>query len=186
MTPRLSEAIRLARDLSGPLDLVGTTHLLVGLLDEGNNLGVSVLVALDVDLEELRSAALRVEVDEAGVPGPAEKGGLESNPGSLWTGLSFPSRLAIASALEASVDLGHNYIGCEHLLIGLLSASDSEASRVLRSFGVDRASAYRAVTTAIAGFAYAKQASGASEASKLDAISRRLDDIERRLGPDAS
>jgi ATP-dependent Clp protease ATP-binding subunit ClpC len=104
----------------------------------------------------------------------------------LWTGLSFPARLAIAATLEASLDLGHNYLGCEHLLIGLLSVTDSEASRVLRSFGVDRADAQRSVTTAIAGFVHARQTSATSEAGKLDEISRRLDDLERRLGPVAS
>jgi ATP-dependent Clp protease ATP-binding subunit ClpC len=184
MTPRLSEAIRLARELSGPPDLVGTGHLLMGLLDEGNNLAVSVLGALDVDLEELRNAALAMGTGEEGVTAPAENGRLDSELGaSLWAGLSFQSRLAIASALEVSVDLAHNYLGCEHLLIGLLSNPDNGASRALESFGVDRASAYRAVTTAVAGFAHAKQMSATSEVSKLDAISRRLDDLERRLGP---
>jgi ATP-dependent Clp protease ATP-binding subunit ClpA len=57
--------------------------------------------------------------------------------------------MSIASTLEASVDLGHNYIGCEHLLLGLRHTPDSEAARVLQSFGIDAASGRRAVTTAI-------------------------------------
>ncbi len=187
MTPRLSEAVRLAREVSGTAGRLGTKHLLIGLLDEGDNLGVVLLRALDVDQEELRSAAQQVEPDEEGFTAPDEKGGRESDVGaSLWRGFSFPARLAIAAALEASLDLGHNYLGCEHLLIGLLSVTDSGASRVLRSFGVDRADAQRAVTTAIAGFVHARQTSATSEAGKLDEISRRLDALERRLGPVAS
>jgi hypothetical protein len=50
----------------------------------------------------------------------------------------------------------------------LLGTADSEASRVLSNFGVDRASAQRAVTTALAGFANARQTEAASEGSKLD------------------
>jgi ATP-dependent Clp protease ATP-binding subunit ClpA len=186
MTPRLSKAVRLARELSGPTGLVETRHLLMGLLDDGDNLAVSVLRALDVDLEELRKAALEMGADEDRAAS-ARDGGLDDDFGaSLWAGLSFQSRLAIASTLEVSVDLAHNYLGCEHLLVGLLSTPDSGASRALARFGVDRASAYRAVTSAVAGFAHAKQISATSEASRLDAISRRLDDLERRLGPEAS
>jgi ATP-dependent Clp protease ATP-binding subunit ClpA len=87
-----------------------------------------------------------------------------------------------ASTLEASIYLGHNYLGCEHLLLGLLQTPDSEAARVLENFGVDAASARRAVTTAISGFAHARETSATADTSKLDEIARRLDAVERRLG----
>jgi ATP-dependent Clp protease ATP-binding subunit ClpC len=76
--------------------------------------------------------------------------------------------MSIASALEASIDLGHNYLGCEHLLLGLLNTQDSQAAR-------------RAVTTAIAGFAQARETSAQADLSNLDEIVRRLDAVERRL-----
>lgn len=179
MTLRLSEAIRLAREASGPTGRVETRHLLTGVLDEGHNLGIRLLQALGADPDELRDAILEIHAEEASPAGAGEPGG----PGdtSLWTGLSLPARMSIASALEASIDLGHNYLGCEHLLLGLLNTHDSQAARVLHSFGIDAASVRRAVTTAIAGFAQARETSAPADAGNLDEIVRRLDAVERRL-----
>ncbi len=182
MTLRLSEAIRLAGEVSGPAGRVETKHLLIGLLDEGHNLGVRLLQALGADADELRDAALQIDAAEASRAVADEPGGPRtSGDTSLWTGLSLPARMSIASALEASIDLGHNYLGCEHLLLGLLDAPDSEAARILHSFGVDTASARRAVTTAIAGFAQARETSATADTSRLDEIVHRLDAVENRL-----
>jgi hypothetical protein len=182
MTSRLSEAVRLAREASGPVGRVDTKHLLIGLLDEGDNLGIRLLQALDVEVDELRQAAVRIDVNEGG-PAFADEssGAAEVGDRSLWTGLSFPARVALASTLEASIDLGHNYLGCEHLLLGLLADQDCGAAQVLEGVGVDWTNARRAVTTAIAGFALARESSVAGDARKLDDIIRRLDAVERRL-----
>jgi ATP-dependent Clp protease ATP-binding subunit ClpA len=182
MTLRLSEATRLARQASGPAGRVQTRHLLTGLLDEGHNLGIRLLQALGADEDELRDAALQAGPDEPSPATAAEPGRSRTNgDASLWTGLSLPARMSIASALEASIDLGHNYLGCEHLVLGLADTPDSQAARVLHSFGVDTASARRAVTTANAGFAHARETSAPAEASKLDEIAHRLDAVERRI-----
>jgi ATP-dependent Clp protease ATP-binding subunit ClpC len=175
MTLRLREAIRLAREQAVPTTYVDTTDLLIGVLDEGDNLAVRLLQALAVDADELRAAAQQIETDE---PSVAEGPDVED---SMWRGLTVPARAAIASALEASIDLGHNYLGCEHLLLGLLEEGDCTAARVLRSFGVEPANARRAVTAALAGFVHARQTSDAPTASKIDAIIRRLDALESRL-----
>jgi ATP-dependent Clp protease ATP-binding subunit ClpC len=182
LTLRLSEAIRLAGEVSGPAGRVETKDLLIGLLDEGHNLGVCLLQALGADADELRDAALQIDATEASQAVADEPGGPRtSGDTSLWTGLSLPARMSIASALEASIDLGHNYLGCEHLLLGLLDTPDSEAARVLHRFGVDAASARRAVTTAISGFAHARETSAAADPSMLDEIVHRLDAVESRL-----
>lgn len=182
-TLRLSEAMRLAREECGPTGRVETKHLLIGLLDEGHNLGIRLLQALDVDADELRDTALQIDADEAGPVEADQPGGSgTSGDASLWTGLSVPARMSIASTLEASIDLGHNYLGCEHLLLGLLHTPDSEAARALQSFGVDEASARRAVTSAISGFTHAWETSATADTSKLDEIVHRLDAVERRLG----
>ncbi len=78
--------------------------------------------------------------------------------------------------MEAAIELGHNYIGCEHLLVGLLADPGSAAGRTLRRFGAEPASARRAITATLAGYAHARQADGA-----LDQILHRLDAIEGRL-----
>jgi hypothetical protein len=66
------------------------------------------LQALGADPDELRDAVLQIDADEAS-PAAAEEPGGPSASGdtSLWTGLSLPARMSIASALEASIDLGH-------------------------------------------------------------------------------
>jgi len=191
MTPRLRETVRLAREASGEWAPVATTHLLVGMLDEGENLGTRVLEALGVDLDELRAAALHADADEpiapatltatpASIPEAADPPGSASQT-SWWGALTVPARLTLAAALEAAIDLGHNYLGCEHLLVGLVDHEESGAGRVLQNFGVERANLRRAVTSALAGFVQARSTSTGASTTNLDDIIRRLDAIEARL-----
>ena len=98
----------------------------------------------------------------------------------VWDGLTLPARLAVAAALEAALDLGHNYVGCEHLLLGLASQDDSGTAGLLRHAGADPASLRRAITTAGAGYGHARQAAP-TMAARLDEIVSRLADIEGRL-----
>jgi Clp amino terminal domain, pathogenicity island component len=76
---------------------------------------------------------------------------------------------------------GHDYIGCEHLLLGLLLDPESGTGHVLRDVGVDEAACPRAVATALAGFVAARERPISAENAKLDEIPRRLEDVERRL-----
>jgi hypothetical protein len=186
MTPRLHEAIRLARAAAspggqaspaGPGGQVETRHLLIGVLDEAENLGTRLLEALDVDLAGLRDQAAR-----SGSAEPAPEAGTQQASGeaSVWDGLTAPARLIIAGALEAAVDLGHNYIGCEHLLVSLASQDDGNAAGLLRQAGADPDSLRRAITTAVAGFTQARQANP-TLAMRLDEVLRRLAGIEDRL-----
>jgi ATP-dependent Clp protease ATP-binding subunit ClpC len=93
--------------------------------------------------------------------------------------LTRPAKDALAATLEASVELGHNYLGCEHLLLGLLHDPDTTAGQVLRGQGIEAAEIRRAVTAAVAGHAHAKQSTPAP--AGLDELLSRLDAIERRL-----
>lgn len=177
MTLRLREALRLAREASqGRLE---TSHLLAGLLAERHNLAVRLLQTLGVDPDELASEAQRARDEKS--PGGA---GPDPAPphGSSWLAvLTVAARRALASALEASIDLGHNYLGSEHLLLGLLAEEDGGAGRALRGFGVDAAGARRAVATAAAGFAHARESSEATVGATLEDVLRRLEAVERRL-----
>jgi ATP-dependent Clp protease ATP-binding subunit ClpA len=205
MTPRLHEAIRLARVAAGPGEYVDTRHLLAGVLDEADNLGTRLLEALGVDLAALRAAAARAGsgeqapgtedqqdararvIAEAAAAIAAERSGPAAGDASadragttVWDGLTVPARLVVAGALEAVVDLGHNYIGCEHLLLALAGQDDSETAGLLRSAGADPASLRQAITTATAGSAQARQAAP-TLAARLDDVVRRLEEIEGRL-----
>ena len=178
MTPRLRQALALARDASATTHLVTTRHLLLGIVDEHDNMAVRLLQSLGQDVDMIRDAAEQLDSDE---PLPAAVSAATEVEASLWTGLTLPSRIAIGAAAEASIDLGHNYLGCEHLLLGLLDDPSSGAGQVLHSAGIDKASMRRAITSAAAGFTQARHATAAADTAKLDELSQRLEAIESRL-----
>jgi ATP-dependent Clp protease ATP-binding subunit ClpC len=188
MTARLRQALALAHDTSTATGHVETRHLLIGILDERDNLAVRLLQALDLDIEEIRDAAQQIKVDE---PLPTAVAAAADNAhsdtaapregASLWSGLTLPARIAIGAALEASIELGHNYLGCEHLLLGLLSDADTGAGRVLQGTGIDSGGLRRAIVSAAAGFVQARLTTTATDAATLDTLIHRLDAIEQRL-----
>jgi ATP-dependent Clp protease ATP-binding subunit ClpA len=182
MTPRLREALALAHAATaGPQ--VRTADLLIGILDQRDNLAIRLLQTLEHDLDELREAAQQIEVDEAlpSVSTSAPASADDDGEPSMWSGMTLPSRIAIGAALEASIDLGHNYFGCEHLLLGLLADPRSGAGRVLTGVGLDSSAVRRAIAAAVAGFAQARQTSPHADSSTLDRLIGRLDSIDRRL-----
>ncbi|HEY8081161.1 MAG TPA: Clp protease N-terminal domain-containing protein [Acidimicrobiales bacterium] len=189
MTGRLQDAARLALELPRPLGNVGTIQLLVGLLDQGDNLALRVLDSLGVDPDALRAAAVAADDDGAGqaiAPHGAGREevapltGLDPGKSRFLVALDRASQLAVAAALDASVELGHRYLGCEHVLLGLLADEDGGAGRVLRSFGVDRTSARRAIKVLVEGFDYARNVDRRTTGD-LTAVLGRLASLERRL-----
>lgn len=189
LTARLGTAFDLARERAGVEaggHLVGTGQLLLGLLDEGGNLALGIMASLEADIDELRSAAERqlAEPEAASGPRPAPDGATSGAPGSVSLRLSeltMPSRNAIASAVEASIEFGHNYVGCEHLLLGLLTDSASQAGRALAESGVTESEVRRAMSSALAGFAHGRRWSGAASASQLAELTGRLESLERQF-----
>jgi ATP-dependent Clp protease ATP-binding subunit ClpA len=174
MTPRLKEVLRLARPADG--GPAGTGQLLLGVLEEGHNLGVRLLQALDIDPDELAAAVAQADLTE---PGTLDGLITDSGPGP---DLTRPAWLAVATTLETAIELGHNYLGCEHLVLGLAAESESVAGRVLRDLGADPASARKALTSILAGYVLGRQAdapAGGTEA--LGEIMRRLDELEARV-----
>jgi ATP-dependent Clp protease ATP-binding subunit ClpA len=179
MTQRLRDAMRLAYASSD--GATRTSDVLVGILDEGENLAVRVLRELGVDVDDLRRAAISDRAqEEFDVADVTIRSSLDEQ--NLWSALSVRARLAIASALEESVALGHRFLGCEHLLLGLLDVADNGAGQILRRFGVDSSMARRAVSSAVVGFAHARATTSPLDEGKLDAILSRLEVLENRLG----
>ncbi len=187
MTARLTSIIERAGVGRQPEGPVGTGLLMLGLLDEGANLAVGLIGALGVDIDDLRAAvddACSAVAEEGGAgQGGGGAGTGASADGASWlAGLSWAARDAIASGIEAALDLGHNYVGTEHLLLGLLADPDSQAGRVLRAQGMDEDATRRALTGALAGYAQGrKAASGAATITTIDDFAGRLEAIERRL-----
>jgi ATP-dependent Clp protease ATP-binding subunit ClpA len=112
----------------------GTGQLLIGLVDEGANLAVRILQALDVDIDELRGAAGSLEASTL-ADGEAAGPRRHSGEPSLMGDMTMASRGAVAAAVEAAVGLGHNYVGSEHLLLGLMADPATVAARVLHQHG---------------------------------------------------
>ncbi|MFI6758531.1 Clp protease N-terminal domain-containing protein [Micromonospora sp. NPDC050417] len=165
---------------------LGTEHLLAGMLAEGQNLALQVLQAMEIDPEAVRRELTRQATREPKI-GVGE-GGRRFN------------RTA-ANALELTVteatSLGHNYVGCEHLLLGLVAEPDGTAGHVLRALGADYRLTRRAVTAALAGYVHLRAqtqatapAGGGTEAiaalqaaltQQLQPIVARLERLEQRI-----
>ncbi|MDD4985718.1 MAG: ATP-dependent Clp protease ATP-binding subunit [Dehalococcoidales bacterium] len=109
---------------------IGTEHILLGLVREEEGVAAKVLINLGVGLSKVRAS---VEF----VTGRGDK------PGTTETGLTPRARRVIELAIDEARYLGHNYIGTEHLLLGLLREGEGIASGVLDSLGItiDRARA---------------------------------------------
>jgi ATP-dependent Clp protease ATP-binding subunit ClpA len=173
-TPRARRVLSLAQDeaRSSKHSHVGTEHVLIGILDEGSNLATKVLVDLSVEADDLR-AELRASM------GPASKRKADGH-------LPFAplSKRALELTAKEALRLGHNYIGSEHLLLGLLATEEGLASKVLRRMGIELHTTRLAVVMALPAFVaqQARQSSApAAPQSTLDQILSRLDAIERRL-----
>src|ERR1700744_382767 len=104
-------------------DLIGTEHILLGLLGEPRGLAHELLVA-----KTGAEQAVRTAIEAALPPGrkKAPRGHIAFRP---------ESKEAIEQARRASDDLGHDWVGTEHLLLGLIRAADSQAAQILRNLG---------------------------------------------------
>ena len=102
---------------------IGTEHILLGLVREEEGVAVKVLTNLGVTLTKVRSA---VEF----IIGRGEKSG------AAESGLTPRAKRVIELAIDEARNLGHNYIGTEHLLLGLLREGEGVAAGVLESLGV--------------------------------------------------
>ena len=126
-TDKSRKTMALARReaLSLKHDFIGTAHILAGLVREETGVAGSVLADLGVGLEGLRSQ-IRNRTDSQP---PAD------NSGPLP--FTENAKIALAAALEEAVNLGHDYIATEHLLLGLIGDSPGLAGEILADEGVD-------------------------------------------------
>ncbi|RKY23174.1 MAG: NDP-hexose 4-ketoreductase [Planctomycetota bacterium] len=105
-------------------EYIGTEHILLGLVKEGSGVGATVLKNLDVDIKKLR---LEVEKLVKSGPDVVTMGKLPQTP---------RAKKVIEYAIEEARSLNHNYVGTEHILLGLLRESEGIAAQVLMSLGL--------------------------------------------------
>jgi len=105
-------------------EYIGTEHILLGLVKEGSGVGANVLKNLDVDLRKVR---LEVEKLVKSGPETVTMGKLPQTP---------RAKKVIEYAIEEARNLNHNYVGTEHLLLGLLREQDGVAAQVLMNLSL--------------------------------------------------
>jgi ATP-dependent Clp protease ATP-binding subunit ClpC len=105
-------------------EYIGTEHILLGLVKEGSGVGATVLKNLDVDIKKLR---LEVEKLVKSGPDMVTMGKLPQTP---------RAKKVIEYAIEEARALNHNYVGTEHILLGLLRESEGIAAQVLMNLGL--------------------------------------------------
>ncbi len=105
-------------------EYIGTEHILLGLVKEGSGVGATVLKNLDVDIKKLRFG---VEKLVKSGPDMVTMGKLPQTP---------RAKKVIEYAIEEARSLNHNYVGTEHILLGLLRESEGIAAQVLLDLGL--------------------------------------------------
>ena len=125
-TERARQVVVLAQDEARRFkhNYIGTEHLLLGLLREEEGLGARALASLGVTLDDVRAEVARV----AGAGDEVKTGMIPFTPRAKKT---------LELALREALTLGHNYIGTEHILLGLAREGEGVAMRILLEFDAD-------------------------------------------------
>lgn len=165
-------------------NFIGTEHLLLGLIREGGGVAVAVLESLGVDLE-----SVRIEVENLTTP--------SSDTLTIGDPQFTPSaKKVLELAAEESQKLGHNYIGTEHLLLGIIQEGEGVAARALENLGVTYEKSRDMVINLLGGTfpkfskqvkksktpaldAFGRDLTQMARESKLDPVIGREDEIER-------
>ncbi len=139
-TDRARRVVVLAQEEARLLDhsYIGTEHVLLGLLHEGEGVAAAVLGSLGVDRG--RAQAVVVELVGRGTSAPA--GHVPFTP---------RAEKVLELSLREALQLGHNYIGTEHLLLGLIREGEGVGAQALRSFGLELPATRDAVVDVLGG-----------------------------------
>jgi hypothetical protein len=160
-TNRTRRALELAHEEARLLNhtFVGSEHLLLGLISEGEGVAGKTLHALGISLE-----AVRERVEAAIGPAAAFSAG-----GSLP--FTPDAKKVLELSLREALQLGHNYIGTEHVLLGIVREGECLAARVLIELGPDLWVVRQRVVQLLSGYAvrphYPEPASGGSRREAL-------------------
>jgi ATP-dependent Clp protease ATP-binding subunit ClpC len=125
-TDRARRVVVLAQEEARMLNhnYIGTEHVLLGLIHEEDGVGAKALESLGISFE-----AVRQRVNEiVGQGGSAPTGHIPFTPRAKRT---------LELSLREALELGHNYIGTEHILLGLIRVGDGVAAQVLDELGAD-------------------------------------------------
>src|SRR6202165_1282786 len=148
-TDRARRVLVLAQEEARLLNhnFIGTEHILLGLIHEGEGVAAKALESLGISLE-----AVREKVEET--IGPAGS----SSPGS--PPFTPRAKKVLELSLREALQLGHNYIGTEHMLLGLVREGEGVAVQVLVSLGADLSRVRQQVVRQLSGMSIEPAVSG--------------------------
>jgi len=177
-TERARKVILLAKEEAKRFnhDYIGTEHILLGLVREGEGVAAAVLASFGLSPDKIR-----IEVEKLVQPGPATvvSGDLPFTP---------KAKKVIELAIDEARALGHNYIGTEHLLLGLIREGEGVASQVLMNMGLElekvREEVMNLLGSEVPGYEMGQKTSQAKTPA-LDAFGRDLTKLakEDKLDP---
>src|SRR5947209_9479759 len=182
-TDRARRVVVLAQEEARLLNhnYIGTEHILLGLIHEGEGVAAKALESLGISLE-----AVRNQVEEIiGQGGSSPSGHIPFTP---------RAKKVLELSLREALQLGHNYIGTEHILLGLIREGEGVAAQVLVKLGADLSRVRQQVIQLLSGYAGGKETAGATAGSGesapsgslvLDQFGRNLTQLarEKKLDP---
>ncbi|HHT9126036.1 MAG TPA: ATP-dependent Clp protease ATP-binding subunit [Candidatus Brocadiia bacterium] len=168
-TDRARKVMTLAREEARRFnhEYIGTEHILLGLVKEGSGVAANVLQNLDIELKKIR-----IEIEKI----------VQTGPDLVSVGqLPFTPRVkkVLEYAMDEARNLGHNYIGTEHLLLGLLREQEGVAAQVLLNLGVKLEDVREEVISVLGaegaqGVPEKEEKKGKSKTPALDSFGRDL------------
>ena len=189
-TDRARRVVVLAQEEARLLNhnYIGTEHILLGLIHEGEGVAAKALESLGISLE-----AVRGQVEEIiGQGGSSPSGHIPFTP---------RAKKVLELSLREALQLGHNYIGTEHILLGLIREGEGVAAQVLVKLGADLSRVRQQVIQLLSGYSGPSSAGGGKETAGaatgsgsdsssqsgslvLDQFGRNLTQIAREKGLD--
>ena len=168
-TERARQVVVLAQDVARALkhNYLGTEHILLGLLREEEGLAARVLESLDITVEEVRAQVARI----VGQGDEVTTGQIPFTP---------RAKKVLELALREALSLGHNYIGTEHILLGLVRENEGVAARILLDFDADAEKIRNEIIRMLSGPGRRQQGAGAPQGEKAKS-SKLLDQFGRNL-----
>jgi ATP-dependent Clp protease ATP-binding subunit ClpA len=134
---------------------VGTEHILLAQFSEPGGVAARALAAMGVSKETV-AAAIRVRGETAAGDAKAGDGSADDGAGGSGPAFSGPAKQLLRDALTVALEFGHNYIGTEHLLLGLYRNPESAATWILLEAGALEATARAHVTDMLRGYSQGK------------------------------
>src|SRR5476651_259439 len=173
-TERARQVVVLAQEEARTLkhNYIGTEHILLGLLREEEGLAARVLESLDITVEEVRAQVARI----VGQGDEVTTGQIPFTP---------RAKKVLELALREALSLGHNYIGTEHILLGLVRENEGVAARILLDFDADAEKIRNEIIRMLSGPGR-RQGGTAGATGEKSKSSKLLDQFGRNLTKQAT